>query len=143
MYMLVVMVFYFGGFLLGLWVVLNMIQKVGYVCVFVVFGLIILLVLIFYVFVLYWIVWVVMWLLIGFCFLGVYIIVESWLNVSVCNEMCGQVMLVYMIVQMLGIIVVQLLMNIVDLVGYLLFLILLLLVSVLFLLILLLCQFVL
>ena len=45
---------------------------------------------------------------------GVYITSESWLNASTSNESRGQAMSAYMIVQMLGIISAQLLMNTAD-----------------------------
>lgn len=61
---------------------------------------------------------------IGFCFFGAYITVESWLNASATNDTRGQAMSAYMIVQMLGIIPAQLLMNTADPAGYLLFVIL-------------------
>ncbi|MTH64965.1 MFS transporter [Paracoccus shanxieyensis] len=132
-HMSVVMASYFGGFLLGSRVVPNMIQKVGHVRVFAALGSIISSVLILYAFAPHWIAWAVMRLLIGFCFSGVYITAESWLNASARNETRGQAMSAYMIVQMLGIIAAQLLMNTADPAGYLLFLIPSLLVSVSFL----------
>lgn len=121
--MSVVMSTYFGGFLLGSRVVPTMIQKVGHVRVFAALGSLISSVLILYAAAPHWIAWAVMRLVIGFCFSGVYITSESWLNASATNDSRGQAMSAYMIVQMLGIISAQLLMNTADPAGYLLFVI--------------------
>ena len=62
-------------------------------------------------------------MLIGFCFSGVYVTAESWLNNSTTNETRGQTLSLYMIVQMLGIISAQALINFADPAGFLLFVI--------------------
>ncbi|WP_347267527.1 MFS transporter [Paracoccus sp. (in: a-proteobacteria)] len=121
--MSVVMATYFGGFLLGSRVVPGLIQRVGHVRVFAALASSISSVLILYAAAPYWPVWALMRLLIGFCFSGVYITAESWLNASTTNESRGQAMSAYMIVQMLGIITAQLLMNTADPGGWLLFVI--------------------
>ena len=121
--MSVVMAAYFGGFLAGSRVVPGMIQKVGHVRVFAALGSLISSLLILYAVAPHWVAWAAMRLLIGFCFSGVYITAESWLNASATNESRGQAMSAYMIVQMLGIISAQLLMNTADPAGYLLFVI--------------------
>ena len=121
--MSVVMAAYFGGFLLGSRVVPGMIQKVGHVRVFAALGSLISSLLILYAAAPHWLAWAAMRLLIGFCFSGVYITAESWLNASTANETRGQAMSAYMIVQMLGIISAQLLINTADPAGYLLFVI--------------------
>jgi len=61
--------------------------------------------------------------LIGFCFAGVYVTAESWLNNSTSNETRGQTLSLYMIVQMLGIISAQALINFADPAGFMLFVI--------------------
>ncbi|WP_134678922.1 MFS transporter [Paracoccus ravus] len=122
-HMSVVMSSYFGGFLLGSRIVPDMIQKVGHVRVFAALASMISSVLILYAAWPHWIVWAMLRLGIGFCFSGVYITAESWLNASARNETRGQALSAYMIVQMLGIIAAQVLMNISDPAGYLLFVI--------------------
>jgi len=121
--MSVVMAAYFGGFLLGSRVVPELIRKVGHVRVFAALGSLISSLLILYAAAPHWISWALMRLLIGFCFSGVYITAESWLNAGTTNENRGQAMSAYMIMQMLGIISAQLLMNTADPAGYLLFVI--------------------
>ena len=114
---------YFGGFLLGSRTVPGMIQKVGHVRVFAALGSLISAVLILYAVAPQWMVWSALRLIIGFSFSGVYITAESWLNAGATNETRGQALSAYMIVQMLGIITAQVLMNTADPAGYLLFVI--------------------
>ncbi|QRZ13500.1 MFS transporter [Paracoccus methylovorus] len=121
--MSVVMSAYFGGFLLGSRVVPELIRKVGHVRVFAALASLISSVLILYAAAPHWIAWSALRLLIGFCFSGVYITAESWLNAGTTNETRGQAMSAYMIMQMLGIISAQILMNTADPAGYLLFVI--------------------
>ena len=65
--------------------------------------------------------WFVLRLIVGFCFSGIYVVAESWLNDSVNNETRGQALSLYLIVQMAGIIAGQLLLNLSDPAGYELF----------------------
>lgn len=121
--MSVVMSAYFAGFLLGSRTVPNLIRNVGHVRVFAALGSLISAVLILYATAPNWIAWTLMRVLIGFSFSGVYITAESWLNAASTNENRGQALSAYMIVQMIGIIAAQLLINTGDPSGYLLFVI--------------------
>lgn len=118
-----VMAAYFAGFLLGSRTVPGMIQRVGHVRVFAALASIISSVLILYAAAPQWMAWALLRLIIGFSFSGVYITAESWLNANSTNETRGQALSAYMIVQMLGIITAQILMNTGDPAGYLLFVI--------------------
>ena len=55
---------------------------------------------------------------VGFCFAGVYVVAESWLNDAATNETRGQALSLYMIVQMVGIISAQFVLNLADPAGY-------------------------
>ena len=121
--MSLVMSAYFAGFLLGSRTVPDLIRNVGHVRVFAALGSLISAVLILYATAPNWIAWTFMRVLIGFSFSGVYITAESWLNAASTNENRGQALSAYMIVQMIGIIAAQLLMNTGDPSGYLLFVI--------------------
>lgn len=121
--MSIVMSAYFVGFLFGSRLVPEMIRKVGHVRVFAALGSMISAVLILYAAVPDWMAWTFMRVIIGFSFSGVYIASESWLNASATNETRGQTLSAYMIMQMLGIIAAQILMNVDDESGYLLFVI--------------------
>lgn len=121
--MSIVMSGYFGGFVLGSLVVPKLIQGVGHVRVFAALGSLISAVLILYGAAPNWIVWAVLRVLIGFCFCGVYITAESWMNASAGNETRGRAMSAYFIVQMLGLVAGQVLMNVSDPGGWILFVI--------------------
>ncbi|WP_296479109.1 MFS transporter, partial [Roseinatronobacter sp.] len=96
---------------------------VGHVRVFAALGSLISAVLILYAAIPDWIVWALLRVLIGFCFSGVYVTAESWRNNTASNENRGQALSLYMIVQMLGIIAAQALINFADPAGFLLFVI--------------------
>lgn len=123
---------YYIGFLFGSRMAPEMIRRVGHVRVFAALGSVISAVLIFYPVAPSWQAWVVMRVVIGFCFSGVYITAESWLNASSSNETRGQALSAYMIMQMLGIIGAQALLNLRDPGGFDLFIISSILVSVAF-----------
>lgn len=118
-----VMSAYFLGFLGGSRLAPVMIQRVGHVRVFAALGSLISAVLVLYpVMPDVW-AWTVMRVVIGFCFSGVYVTAESWLNNASTNETRGQALSAYMIVQMIGIIASQGLLNAGDPSGFLLFII--------------------
>lgn len=119
--MAVVMAGYFAGFLLGSRLVPAMIRNVGHVRVFAALGSMISAVLILYAAIPDWVAWALMRVAIGFSFSGVYITAESWLNASASNENRGRALSAYMIVQMLGLVTAQLLINFGDPQGFLVF----------------------
>src|SRR5690606_27840089 len=121
--MSVVMAGYFGGFVLGSIAVPPMIRRVGHVRVFAALGTLISAVLILYAAVPHWLAWAALRLVIGFCFCGVYITAESWVNASATNETRGQAMSAYFIMQMLGLVIGQVLLNVSDPAGWMLFVI--------------------
>lgn len=121
--MSVVMSSYFLGFLFGSRMAPEMIRRVGHVRVFAALGSMISAVLILYAAWPNWIAWAAMRALIGFSFSGVYITAESWLNNAATNETRGQALSLYLIVQMIGIIAAQVLLNFADPSGYILFVI--------------------
>jgi MFS family permease len=131
--MSLVMSAYYVGFLLGSQRATAMIARVGHVRVFAALASTISAA-----FILYaeapdaW-VWVAMRLVVGFSFAGVYVVAESWLNNAATNETRGQALSLYMIVQMVGIISAQGMLNLADPGGYTLFVAMSVLVSVSFL----------
>lgn len=118
-----VMAAYFAGFLIGSRMTPEMIRRVGHVRVFAALGSMISAVLIMYAAAPEWIAWAVMRVVIGFSFSGVYITAESWLNNASTNETRGQALSLYMMMQMIGIIAAQALLNFGDPAGYILFVI--------------------
>lgn len=117
----VVMSAYFLGFLAGSQIAPNMIQRVGHVRVFAALGSLISAVLVLYAAAPDWMAWAALRVIIGFSFAGVYVTAESWLNNTATNETRGQTLSLYMIVQMVGIITAQGLLNLADPGGYVLF----------------------
>ncbi|WP_047995598.1 MFS transporter [Puniceibacterium sp. IMCC21224] len=121
--MSIVMSAYFAGFLFASRMTPGMIRRVGHVRVFAALGSFISAVIILYPAVQHPVAWALGRVVIGFCFCGVYVTAESWLNNSATNETRGQTLSLYMIVQTLGIIAAQALLLIPDPSGYLLFVI--------------------
>lgn len=130
--MSVVMSSYFLGFLAGSQMTPHMLSRVGHVRVFAALGSLISAVLVLYATVPDWIAWSALRVVIGFSFAGVYVTAESWLNNAATNETRGQALSLYMIVQMVGIITAQGLLNLADPGGYTLFVVASVLVSVAF-----------
>lgn len=116
-----VMAAYSVGFLLGSRFAPRMIQRVGHVRVFSALGSLISAVMILFPVAPDWIAWAAMRVLLGYCFAGVYISAESWLNASSTNETRGQALSAYMIVNMIGIVAAQVVMNLRDPGGFDLF----------------------
>jgi MFS family permease len=119
----IVMSGYFVGFLFGSRMTPRMIARVGHVRVFAALGTTISAVLVLYATIPDWVAWAVLRVIIGFCFCGVYVTAESWLNNTATNETRGQALSLYMIVQMVGIITAQGLVNLADPAGFVLFVI--------------------
>ncbi len=119
----IIMSAYFIGFLGGSRLTPHLIRRVGHVRVFAALASFISAALILFAALPDQISWFVLRIIVGFCYSGVYVVSESWLNDSANNETRGQSLSVYMIVQMLGIIVAQGLLSVVDTSGYTLFVI--------------------
>jgi len=65
--------------------------------------------------------WGVMRFITGFCFAGLYVVAESWVNDRATNETRGQLLSVYMVVTLGGMALGQLLLNVADPGGFQLF----------------------
>ena len=121
--MSIVMSAYFLGFLGGSRMTPELIRRVGHVRVFAALASFVSAILILYAAVPNPIAWTLMRVVIGFCFSGVYVVAESWLNDTATNDTRGQTMSLYLIVQMIGIVAAQGLLNVADPGGYNLFII--------------------
>lgn len=116
--MSVVMSAYFVGFLGGSRLAPEMIRRVGHVRVFAALASFISAVMILYPIMPNMVAWVLGRMVIGFCFSGVYVTAESWLNNAADNTNRGKALSLYMIVQMVGIIAAQGLIQVGDPGGY-------------------------
>jgi MFS family permease len=113
-----VMSAYFIGFLGGSRLTPDLIRRVGHVRVFAALASFISAVMILYPVFTYPVAWWLGRLIIGFCFSGVYVTAESWLNNAADNNNRGKALSLYMIVQMVGIVSAQGVLLIGDPSGY-------------------------
>ncbi|SDW29381.1 Sugar transporter [Ruegeria halocynthiae] len=113
-----VMSAYFVGFLGGSRLAPEMIRRVGHVRVFAALASFISAVMILYPMLTDPIAWSLGRVVIGFCFSGVYVTAESWLNNAANNENRGQALSLYMMVQMTGVVSAQALLLVGDPAGY-------------------------
>ena len=119
----IVMSAYFVGFLFSSRLTPKLIRRVGHVRVFAALGSTISAVLILYPMLVEPWAWTVGRVIIGFCFCGVYVTAESWLNDASTNETRGKALSLYLMVQMAGIVVAQYIVTQGDVLGYALFII--------------------
>jgi len=119
----IVMSAYFVGFLFSSQVTPKLIRRVGHVRVFAALGSTISAVLIMYPILVEPWAWTLGRVIIGFCFCGVYITAESWLNDANGNETRGKALSIYLMVQMAGIVAAQYIVSQGDVGGYALFII--------------------
>jgi MFS family permease len=66
-------------------------------------------------------VWVALRLISGFCFAGLYVVAESWLNDRATNQSRGKLLSLYMVVTYMGVGIGQLFLNLADPLDYPLF----------------------
>jgi MFS family permease len=114
---------YFVGFLFGSRLAPELIRRVGHIRVFAALGSFISAVLILYPTITEPWAWILLRVIFGFSFSGVYVTAESWLNNAATNETRGKALSLYMIVQMVGIVASQALLNVADPAGFVLFVI--------------------
>ena len=118
-----VMSAYFLGFLGGARITPVLLRRVGHVRVFAALASLMSAAMIIYAAVVHPAAWILMRLAVGFCMSGVYVVAESWLNDGSDNTRRGQALSAYLMVQMLGIVLAQSLLNVADPAGYDLFVI--------------------
>ena len=97
-----VMSAYFIGFLGGSKAAPWMLKRVGHVRVFAALGSLVSAAFILYAAIVHPAAWLLLRLIVGFCFSGIYVVAESWLNHSSANENRGQSLSLYLIVQSLA-----------------------------------------
>ncbi|NIR27926.1 MAG: MFS transporter [Gammaproteobacteria bacterium] len=74
--------------------------------------------------------WAAVRLVIGFCYAGLYVVAESWLNDRSSNAVRGQLLAVYVVIMLIGMGVGPLFLNVADPAGFILFMLVSVLVSV-------------
>ncbi len=119
----IVMSGYFAGFLVSSGVTPAIIRRVGHVRVFAAFGSLISAVVILFPAIADPVAWTLLRAVLGFCFCGVYITAESWLNDATTSANRGSALSLYMLVQMAGILSAQGILTLGDPAGWILFVI--------------------
>jgi MFS family permease len=121
---------YFVGFLGGSKITPLFLMRVGHIRVFAALGSLTSAAFILYATFVDPVFWLLMRVVVGFCFSGLYVVAESWINDMSSNENRGKALSLYVIVQMTGIVTGQLLLNLADPGGYGLFVLISVLVSI-------------
>ena len=116
-----VMSTFYLGFLLGSIMTPRITMKVGHIRVFAAFAAISSASILMHSLVVNVPLWMAMRLISGFCFAGLYIVAESWLNDRASNETRGKLLSMYMVVTYVGIGAGQLLLNLADPAAFQLF----------------------
>lgn len=112
---------YFLGFLGGARATPWLLRRVGHVRVFAALASLMSAAMILFAAIVHPAAWILMRIAVGFAMSGCYIVAESWLNDGADNRTRGQTLSAYLIVQMLGIVLAQALLNFADPAGYDLF----------------------
>ena len=107
----IIMSAYFVGYFLGANMIPNIVSKVGHIRVFAAFASMASLSVLIHVVFVDPIVWTLARILTGFSMIGVYIVVESWLNDRATNRNRGGVLSIYMFITFTGMAVGTLLLN--------------------------------
>lgn len=121
---------YFLGFVIGTMVTAYLIERAGHIRGFTALASLASAAALGHIIIIDPIAWTVFRAISGFCFAGIYMVIESWLNERATNETRGQVLAAYMIVNLMSLTVGQFLISASDPQGYVLFCIVSILVSV-------------
>ena len=116
-----VMTGYYVGFLAGSLLVPRMVRRVGHIRVFAALASLASIAVLLHTVLIDPVTWTAMRLVTGFAYAGLYIVAESWLNDQGTNRTRGQLLSVYMVIQLGAMALGQLLLNVADPGGFLLF----------------------
>ena len=103
---------YFAGFFVGAYIIPNLVSKVGHIRVFAAFASMASLSSLVHVVFVDPLVWVLARFLTGFSMIGIFVIVESWLNDRANNKTRGKVLSLYMFITFAGLALGNLLLNV-------------------------------
>ncbi|MDX1541975.1 MAG: MFS transporter, partial [Geminicoccaceae bacterium] len=108
---------YFAGFLIGSVLAPRLVQRVGHARTFAALASLASTAILAHSVFVEPITWVLMRLVSGFCYAGLYVVAESWLNEQATNETRGQLLSIYMVVSLGGMGLGQILLNAADPAG--------------------------
>jgi MFS family permease len=91
---------YFVGFLLGIWLAIPLVRRVGHIRAFAFFAALAAISALLHILLVNPWVWLGLRVLYGLALVGLYMIIESWLNAQVPSEKRGQVFAIYMMVNL-------------------------------------------
>ncbi|WP_427966572.1 MFS transporter [Altererythrobacter sp.] len=117
----VVMAGYYAGFVVGCLLAANMVRRVGHIRVFAALAALAAAASLIYAIQPGTVLWFALRFVIGFCFAGLYTIIESWINERSTNANRGQVLSIYRMVDFGSVTIGQYLLLLADPGGYMLF----------------------
>ena len=109
------------GFVISCRYAPHIVRRVGHIRSFAVFAALAACLVLLFVLVVHPLVWVVLRMLSGFCFAGLYMVIESWLNESAENSNRGQIFSTYMVLNLTAITLGQLVLPLGDPAAFTLF----------------------
>lgn len=112
---------YFAGFILGTIATAYIIERAGHIRCFTALASLASAAVLGHIIIIDPIAWTIFRALIGLSFAGIYVTMESWLNERATNETRGQVLALYMLVNLTALTAGQYLLNFADPAGYVLF----------------------
>ncbi len=121
---------YFLGFVLGTLVTAYLIERAGHIRGFTALASLASAAALGHIIILDPVAWTIFRAISGFCFAGIYMVIESWLNERASNETRGQVLAAYMFVNLMSLTAGQFLISASDPHGYVLFCVVSILVSI-------------
>jgi MFS family permease len=98
---------YFVGYLLGTWINTPLIRRVGHIRAFAFFAAVAASIALMHVLVVDPWVWLFLRVGYGMALIGLYMVIESWLNAQASNEQRGQIFAVYMVVNLVALAIAQ------------------------------------
>jgi len=108
---------YFVGFLAGSLLAPKLVGRVGHARTFAAFASLASTAILVHAVIVDPVIWTLMRLVSGFCYAGLYVVAESWLNEEATNETRGQLLSVYMVILLGGMGLGQILLNLADPTG--------------------------
>lgn len=110
----ILMACYYIGYLLGFFFAPNLVWSVGHIRVFAALASLASAVVMFHGLFINPYIWAAARILTGFCYAGLFIVIESWLNNSATNKTRGSVLALYLIATYAGLMLGQFLLNLTD-----------------------------
>ena len=112
---------YYAGYFIGSWVDSRIIRRIGHIRSFALFASVTAVAALLHILIIHPWVWIILRFFYGIALIGIYMIIESWLNSQTPSSHRGQVFAIYMIINFLSMAVGQQFLRIDESLGFLLF----------------------